>query len=74
MTKILKTVTAILILVSCNKAKTNETAENPIDSTSILTDTVLNLVQPIVDIDTISEKEFREFFKFTEAKYCTNPL
>jgi hypothetical protein len=69
MTNILKTVTAILILVSCNKAKTNEIAENPIDSTSILTDTVLNLVQPIVDIDTISEKEFREFFKFTEAKY-----
>ena len=69
MTKIVRTITIVFLLVSCNKPKANETSDKLTDSASILTDTVLNLTQSTVDIDTISEQEFRESFQFTEAKH-----
>ena len=47
----------------------NETFDTSIDSDSNPTDTVLNLDKPGVVYDTISENEFRAFFRFTEAKY-----
>lgn len=56
----------IFIIGSCGKVKNHG---NLTDSVSIFVDTVLNPVQSALSIDTISEKEFRDLFRFREASY-----
>ncbi|WKZ58135.1 MAG: hypothetical protein QY309_09665 [Cyclobacteriaceae bacterium] len=69
MTKLIKAISVVFIWVSCNNASLNGTAENQASTASIFADTLSKSVPSNVDIDTISEMEFKDFFKFPEAQY-----
>jgi hypothetical protein len=69
MTKLIKAISVVFIWVSCNNASLNDAKENQTSTASIFADTVSKVVPSNVDIDTISEMEFKGFFKFPEAKY-----